>query len=52
VLSISGREEQSVILQPFQTETTLNLCNLPKGLYLVRLKYSNGDQASVKIIMH
>jgi hypothetical protein len=51
VLSISGREEQSVNLQPFQTETTLNLCNLSKGVYLVRLKYSNGDQASAKIIM-
>jgi hypothetical protein len=50
--SVCGKMVLSVRVQPLETEYTTALNNLPNGIYLVRIKYANGDQASVKLIKY
>jgi len=50
--SIGGKMVLSVRVQSLETEYTTALNNLPNGIYLVRIKYANGDQASVKLVKY
>lgn len=50
--SIGGKMVLSVRVQPLETEYTTALNNLPNGIFVARIIYANGDQASVKLVKY
>jgi hypothetical protein len=50
--SISGQVMGSIWVQPKETEHITDLSSFRNGIYVVRIKYASGDQASIKLVKH
>jgi hypothetical protein len=51
IIAITGRILKTIAIQQLITEIPVETGNLPNGIYLVRIRYSSGEQASSKFVI-